>query len=57
MNKKYIKPSLVVIQMGFHHQMLAGSTDYNAQDVTLGSSTADNGNAYSRGTDWDEDDD
>lgn len=56
MNKKYIKPSLVVIQMELH-QMLAASKDYKAGDVKLGSGTANNGDAYSRGIDWDDDED
>lgn len=55
MNKKYIIPELIVIQMEVANQMLAGSTDYKAADVVMGGS-ADNTAAYGRDFDFDDED-
>ena len=55
MKKQYIKPSTTEIRLTAKVQLMAGSADYQASDVTLSSESADNGDAYSRGSSfWDD---
>ena len=55
--KTYMKPNVMIVTLAVKQTMLAGSADTNASDVGLSSTTVDNGNAYSRGGSfWDDED-
>lgn len=50
-----MRPAMEVILLSMRSQILAGSADIKASEVGLSSTTADNGDAYGRGSDfWDD---
>lgn len=55
MKKTYISPALTVVRMNATCQMLAGSVDYDVNNVKLGGS-ADNTAAYGRESDFEDED-
>ena len=57
MKKEYIKPCTTEIRLTAKAQLMAGSGDYQASDVTLSTESSDNDKAYSRGGGfWDDED-